>query len=65
MTSSYLASRTRGKREGWQTVSTVVSSEALALLSLIITVSVPDGKVCINAFGELAVTKFAVEPVRS
>ncbi|TEA09891.1 putative GTP cyclohydrolase URC1 [Colletotrichum sidae] len=24
---------------------------------------VPDGKVCINKFGELAVTKFAVEPV--
>ena len=24
---------------------------------------VPDGKVCINATGELAVTKFAVEPV--
>jgi hypothetical protein len=24
---------------------------------------VPDGKVCINAMGELAVTKFAVEPV--
>jgi len=26
--------------------------------------SVPDGKVCINDKGELAVTKFAVEPVR-
>lgn len=25
--------------------------------------SVPDGKVCLNASGELAVTKFAVEPV--
>ena len=24
---------------------------------------VPDGKVCINDLGELAVTKFAVEPV--
>lgn len=24
---------------------------------------VPDGKVCLNAAGELAVTKFAVEPV--
>ncbi len=24
---------------------------------------VPDGKVCINALGELSVTKFAVEPV--
>lgn len=24
---------------------------------------VPDGKVCLNEFGELAVTKFAVEPV--
>jgi hypothetical protein len=24
---------------------------------------VPDGKVCLNAEGELAVTKFAVEPV--
>jgi hypothetical protein len=24
---------------------------------------VPDGKVCLNKFGELAVTKFAVEPV--
>lgn len=23
----------------------------------------PDGKVCINELGELAVTKFAVEPV--
>ena len=25
---------------------------------------VPDGKVCLNETGELAVTKFAVEPVR-
>lgn len=25
---------------------------------------VPDGKVCLNEMGELAVTKFAVEPVR-
>lgn len=25
--------------------------------------SVPDGKVCLNELGELAVTKFAVEPV--
>lgn len=25
--------------------------------------SVPDGKVCLNDQGELAVTKFAVEPV--
>lgn len=25
--------------------------------------SVPDGKVCVNDKGELAVTKFAVEPV--
>ena len=25
--------------------------------------SVPDGKVCLNSSGELAVTKFAVEPV--
>lgn len=24
---------------------------------------IPDGKVCLNAFGELSVTKFAVEPV--
>lgn len=24
---------------------------------------VPDGKVCLNSSGELAVTKFAVEPV--
>lgn len=24
---------------------------------------VPDGKVCLNELGELAVTKFAVEPV--
>ena len=24
---------------------------------------VPDGKVCLNKFGELSVTKFAVEPV--
>jgi hypothetical protein len=24
---------------------------------------VPDGKVCLNQFGELSVTKFAVEPV--
>ena len=24
---------------------------------------IPDGKVCLNAAGELAVTKFAVEPV--
>lgn len=27
------------------------------------SVSVPDGKVCLNKLGELAVTKFAVEPV--
>ena len=27
--------------------------------------SVPDGKVCLNNLGELAVTKFAVEPVSS
>lgn len=27
--------------------------------------SVPDGKVCLNEKGELAVTKFAVEPVRT
>lgn len=27
------------------------------------TTSVPDGKVCLNEQGELAVTKFAVEPV--
>lgn len=27
--------------------------------------SVPDGKVCLNDSGELAVTKFAVEPVRT
>lgn len=27
--------------------------------------SVPDGKICINDEGELAVTKFAVEPVCS
>lgn len=26
---------------------------------------VPDGKVCLNDSGELAVTKFAVEPVSS
>jgi hypothetical protein len=26
---------------------------------------VPDGKVCLNESGELAVTKFAVEPVSS
>ncbi len=26
---------------------------------------VPDGKVCLNEMGELAVTKFAVEPVRA
>lgn len=25
--------------------------------------SVPDGKICVNDMGELAVTKFAVEPV--
>lgn len=30
----------------------------------LILVSVPDGKVCLNQEGELAVTKFAVEPVR-
>lgn len=24
---------------------------------------IPDGKICMNASGELAVTKFAVEPV--
>lgn len=27
--------------------------------------SVPDGKICLNEQGELAVTKFAVEPVIS
>lgn len=27
------------------------------------SLSVPDGKVCLNKLGELAVTKFAVEPV--
>lgn len=29
-----------------------------------VSFSVPDGKVCLNDKGELAVTKFAVEPVR-
>jgi hypothetical protein len=28
-----------------------------------IALSIPDGKVCLNETGELAVTKFAVEPV--
>lgn len=36
--------------------------EELTCLSL--DLSVPDGKVCLNEKGELAVTKFAVEPVR-
>ena len=30
---------------------------------LLTTRSMPDGKVCLNDTGELAVTKFAVEPV--
>jgi hypothetical protein len=32
-------------------------------IELTVNYSVPDGKVCLNASGELAVTKFAVEPV--
>jgi hypothetical protein len=28
------------------------------------SIRVPDGKICLNEAGELAVTKFAVEPVR-
>ncbi len=32
-------------------------------MTLLISRRVPDGKVCLNETGELAVTKFAVEPV--
>lgn len=41
---------------------------ALAVLpswTLLTDNRVPDGKVCLNELGELAVTKFAVEPVRA
>lgn len=38
-----------------------------SLLNILLTSkdldSVPDGKICLNSQGELAVTKFAVEPV--
>lgn len=64
LTNSYSAPGTGGKCESWKTVSIgALRQEPPDKSSLIINCSVPDGKVCINAFGELAVTKFAVEPV--
>lgn len=38
-------------------------SKNVGLIFIFSMIRVPDGKVCINAQGELAVTKFAVEPV--
>lgn len=36
----------------------------LSWIILTAYLSIPDGKICLNETGELAVTKFAVEPVR-
>jgi hypothetical protein len=57
------ASRIRAERSRGETVSLFLASKYLKATSQL-SCSVPDGKVCLNETGELAVTKFAVEPVR-
>lgn len=54
------AARTRGECEIRASVGLPLCP---TLQFVLIRIRVPDGKVCLNEFGELAVTKFAVEPV--
>lgn len=57
------ASRTGGQCQEWPSVRHAVRARCVYQLITLGPERSPDGKVCINEFGELAVTKFAVEPV--
>ncbi|KAM0558391.1 hypothetical protein ACHAPJ_004581 [Fusarium lateritium] len=59
--SSHEAARARGKRQSWTIV--IPPYHSLRRSPIDNLYRVPDGKVCLNEMGELAVTKFAVEPV--